>query len=124
MRSPSTLTQSDVEPEWVAEVERLLGQLDTSLGRLRLRVRGRPVSVRLDGVPVGASPLERVVRVDPGTHLVAVVREGPKAPERKDWNVAVAAGKEVELTLNEADLWPEPAPAAQPPAAANRRGPG
>jgi len=112
------LAQSDVEPEWVAEVERVLGKLDTSLGRLRLRVRGRPVSVRLDGVTVGASPLERVVRVDPGTHLVAVVREDQKVPERKNWNVAVPAGEEVELALDQADLWPEPAPGAEPPAAA------
>ena len=113
------LAQADVEPEWVAEVERVLGKLDASLGRLRLRVHGRPVSVRLDGVPVGASPLERVVRVDPGTHLVAVVREDRSPAERKTWNVAVPAGEEVELALAKADLWPEPAPGAPPPAAAS-----
>jgi hypothetical protein len=106
------LAQADVEPEWIAEVERVLGKLDMSLGRLRLRVEGAPVSVRLDGVPVGASPLERLVRVDPGTHLVAVVRENRDRPERKTWNIAVAAGAEVELALGKADLWPE---AASPP---------
>ena len=110
------LAQADVEPEWIAEVERVLGKLDASLGRLRLRVEGGLVSVRLDGVPVGASPLERVVRVDPGTHLVAVVRENRSGPERKTWNVAVAAGAEVELALGKADLWPEPPASAQPPA--------
>ena len=108
------LAQSDVEPEWIAEVERVLARLDASLGRLRLRVDGGRVNVRLDGVPVGASPLDRVIRVDPGTHLVTVVREGQNPAERKTWNVAVPAGEEVALSLAKADLWPKPAPTTPP----------
>ena len=115
------LAQADVEPEWIAEVERLLGKLDASLGRLRLRVDGGRMSVRLDGVPVGASPLERVIRVDPGTHLVTVVREGRAPADRRTWNVAVPAGEEVELSLAKTDLWPEPAP-TEPPRAAIETG--
>ncbi len=113
----------DVEQDWIAEIERVLRKLDAKLGRLRLRVDGGRVSVRLDGVMVGGGQVDRVVRVDPGTHVVVVVRDDSSS-ERKIRNVTVAAGEEVELALGEADLWPEShqEPSTTPPVVAPAAG--
>lgn len=101
------LEMPDRDPARVAKVKSELAALDARLGRLALRVELPDAVVTVNRREVGATPLRRTVRVEPGPCEIAVVGEDGE-PLRAQ-SVTVPAGEQREVVIA-----PEPEP--EPPA--------
>jgi len=98
-----------VQAQRRAEVERELHDLRPMVGGIRVVVsRPDAAVVSIDGIEVGAAPLDRPVRVDAGRHVVEVNAED-HLPSRREVTVAGQAEALVEVSLT-----PVPAPAPAP----------
>jgi hypothetical protein len=80
------------------EVEKVLGELDGRLGKLRFEVNEPGARVLVDGKQVGESPRVPVVRVDPGSHVVTAEKQGLQ-PALETLTVEAGATRTVTLRL-------------------------
>jgi hypothetical protein len=100
------LARPDSEPEWSPKIAGALAALDAKLGRVHLIVDVEGATARLDGVALGVTPIDRVIRVEPGKHVIAIRRSDDPSADGTTIDVSGVAGRETTVRLDEADLWP------------------
>ncbi|HWA75909.1 MAG TPA: hypothetical protein VG937_26410 [Polyangiaceae bacterium] len=76
-------------PETLARYRAALSELEAQIGRIEVNVNQPAAEIRLDGAPVGMSPLPHPIFVDPGPHTIEAQASG------------VSASKQVELSKGE-----------------------
>jgi hypothetical protein len=98
-----------ISPERRTEVQEYITREMAFIAILDVRTTPPGVSVRLDGSPVGETPLPRPLRVAQGFHRLVLSREGYVTVER---DKQAERGKQYDITV---DLTPAPPPAATIP---------
>src|SRR5262249_49509727 len=84
------------------KMKKALDGIRPLLGVVRIKVNLSEASVSVDGKPVGVSPIESEVFVDPGAHTVRAELVGYPATERAV-EVGKGAWQDVTLTLAQGD---------------------
>jgi hypothetical protein len=117
---------ADADPAARTHVEEGLDQARAHVGALRVRVSVEGAEVSVDGAAIGKSPLEGLVFVKPGSHVIAATHEGYRSAEEA-FDAPVRATRDVTLSLTvehaavappagPPQKSPEPAPAEVPKA--------
>ncbi len=88
----------DGDPVGRAHVEQGLDQAREHVAAVRIRVSVEAADIAVDGVTVGRSPLEGLVFVSPGSHVVAATRAGYVAAE-ETVDAPLRATRDVSLSL-------------------------
>lgn len=102
------LRAPDADPSRTADLRRILGELESVVGRLRVEVSGPWDAIRLDGKRIEGFQSGQSLRVQPGEHTLVADRAGvPPAVQ----TVTVAAQQELRVTLSFTPRAPERAPA-------------
>jgi hypothetical protein len=80
------------------EIEKLIAEMETSLGKITVTVNENGASILVDGVEAGISPIQAILAVNPGTHTVEA---GKKGFQRAIKTVKVKSGghEAVSLTM-------------------------
>jgi hypothetical protein len=105
------LNDSGADQAKKPQVEAILKEISSRLGKLRIEVNEPGARVVVDGRPVGGSPQSFTLRVEPGSHSVVAEKEGYPLSAA---TVSVGAGEEraVELRLTATS---RPTPETPPP---------
>ncbi len=93
-----------IEPARIAQVKSQLASLEPRTGTLSLIVDTPNASVLVDRVEVGHTPLPLPLRLNPGSHSIAVIAMGSRSETRR---VEIAAGDEHQLRVELAGAPPE-----------------
>jgi hypothetical protein len=89
---------ADADPGARSHVEEGLEQARAHVGALRVRVSVEGAEVRVDGASIGKSPLEGLVFVKPGSHVIVASHEGYRSAE-ETVDAPVRATRDVTLSL-------------------------
>ncbi|MDI1484748.1 PEGA domain-containing protein, partial [Polyangium sp. y55x31] len=100
------------KPEDRQAAEKMFAEAKSKVGTLIVSVDEDGAEVQIDGKPVGTSPLNGAVFVEPGTRILTARKEG--MPEAKK-ELTVAAGAESAVPLAVKPPPPPPAKPAPPP---------
>jgi hypothetical protein len=73
------LQAPDRDPARVPEVERTIKEIDAVVGHITVKATVAGSTVTIDGKELGAAPLERTLRVEPGAHKVVAEKAGMQA---------------------------------------------
>jgi hypothetical protein len=73
------LRAPDREPGRVAEVERVIKEIDAVVGHVTVRATVVGSTVTIDGKDLGVAPFDRTLRVEPGAHKVVAEKAGMQA---------------------------------------------
>lgn len=106
---------ADGDPKVRAHVEQGLLEAREHVGALRVRVNVEGAEVAVDGAAAGKSPLEGLLFVEPGSHVVTATKDGKTARATVEGHVR--ATEEVELAVP-FDVTAPPGAAALPEAPA------
>jgi hypothetical protein len=58
------------------EIEELIAEMETSLGKITVTVNENGARILVDGVEAGISPIQAILAVNPGTHTVEAGKKG------------------------------------------------
>jgi hypothetical protein len=89
---------ADGEPTVRTQIEDGLEQARTHVAAIRVRVSVEGADVTVDGASAGKSPLDGLVFVDPGSHVVAASQTGYR-PATETVETPVRATRDVALSL-------------------------
>ena len=73
---------NDAPPDKYAQVEALIGEMESSLGKVTVTVNENGADVYIDAVKVGASPMHEIVSLNAGTHVVEAKKEGFESEQK------------------------------------------
>lgn len=106
----------ETPPETLARAREALANALTKIGVLKIKVDKNGAVLKLDGAPVGVSPLELDIFVIPGGHYVSATLDG-YAPAELTADVEPGATRTLEFSLQplpSITTAPAPPPAAAP----------
>ena len=66
----------DAPPDKYAQVEALIGEMESSLGKVTVTVNENGADIYIDAMKVGVSPMHEIVSLNAGTHLIEAKKEG------------------------------------------------
>lgn len=90
---------SSIGPERRQQVQAEIAKQRAKTGLLEIRVDATRAAIRVDGRPVGRSPLPEPIRLAAGSHRVDVEREGFRAQTRQAVAVGANQRRVLELSL-------------------------
>lgn len=109
-------TLPPTEAQAAERAKKLLALAEREVAKLEISVNRDNAEVRIDGAPIGRSPLQSEAYVDPGAHRIEAVSEGLAPVEKL---VQAKAGDRQQVTLEIAELpansEPPPVGVATPP---------
>lgn len=73
------LSRDDRDPGRVAELERILREIDAVVGHITIKASVAGSMVTIDGKELGVAPFTRTLRVEPGAHKVVAEKAGMQA---------------------------------------------
>ncbi|MFH1436537.1 MAG: PEGA domain-containing protein [Pseudomonadota bacterium] len=73
---------NDAPPDKYAQVEALIGEMESSLGKLTVTVNENGADVYIDAAKVGVSPMHEIVNLNAGTHVIEAKKQGFESEQK------------------------------------------
>ncbi|MEZ4300194.1 MAG: protein kinase [Polyangiaceae bacterium] len=105
-----------LDEQTVTEMSALLEQAKSRIGTLRVRVKQAGATISVDGSPVGTSPMEDDLYVNPGTHKIDV--RTPTASETRELTLGAGGSETLLFDLPAPPLAEKPGAKTSVPASA------
>lgn len=93
--------KSEVPPERRAEVEKEISELKLRVAQITVKTNVPGADVSIDDVPIGKTPLDKPVLVNPGVRKISATLKGRFPVAR---SITVGAGEKPEVQLDLAEL--------------------